>query len=145
MEPLQTVQNEQGTSKDETAWRTAIEDLDAQMKRYEETRRTGDKEAEQEESRKLVDAMNQIADSHPDPRVQEEWRKKAQAFDTGSDTEKQSLLGDIGKRIAVLFTVPFALVGAVVFATSAAIYGAGNMVGNVLQRTRSRRKSASQQ
>ncbi|EPQ56524.1 hypothetical protein GLOTRDRAFT_128466 [Gloeophyllum trabeum ATCC 11539] len=135
MDPSKAVHNDENPTQEELAWRHAVEDLDAQMKHYERAKETGNKAAEQEESRKLVEAMNRIAERHPDPRVQEEWRAKAQAFSAGNEAEKQSILRDVGKGVAVLLTVPFALVGGAVFATGAVIYGAGNVVkgvGNVL-------------
>ncbi|TFK51810.1 hypothetical protein OE88DRAFT_1658445 [Heliocybe sulcata] len=150
MESSQTAQNQQASSTEEIEWRRAVEDLDAQLKRYEATERTMDQQAKQEEAQKLVNAMNRIADNHPDPKVQEEWRQKALTFESGSEAERRGLLGDIGKGVGVLLSVPFALVGAAVFATGAAIYGAGNLVkgvgnimtGGALERKRSRKLSS---
>jgi len=132
--------NKPSRNGDEEEWQRALRRLQQLMKLYEEARKRDDTESATALAQMITEVMQRLADIHPDPRVQEEWRARAEAFSAAGDSNegdgvRDHILADIGVGLLILLATPFALAGAALFAAGGIIYGAGSVVmgvGNLL-------------
>jgi hypothetical protein len=112
----------------ETEWKESINDLQTQIVKYNQASEGNNSNESGKEAEKVVNAMKRAGDSHPDPKVQKVWYKRAEEFARGNREEKTTMLEDIGKGLVILIATPFALAGAAIFAAGAIVYGAGSLI-----------------
>ena len=55
------------------------------MTQYEEAQASGDETSQNRLARRMVEAMQGLSQIHPEPRVREYWRTRAEAFEGGRD------------------------------------------------------------
>jgi len=117
------------------AWQAALRDLQRLIEQYEAAKGRDDQEAINVLEPKIAAAMRRLSEGHPDPRVREYWKTRAENFAGGDKKEKEHILADVGKGLLILLATPFVLVGGVLFAAGGIIYGVGSVVkglGNLL-------------
>lgn len=110
----------------ELRWKEALKNFEYLMEIYKERARRGtvsDQDVEQ-----VVKAMKRVADSHTDPQVKEDWRRKAEKFREGTGEDRDGVLEEIGKGFAKLLITPFLLAGAALFAVGEIVGGVGSIL-----------------
>ena len=80
------------------------------------------------EESNIIESMQRIGDSHPDPNMRDYWKNKAEEFLQSDATGKEHILAGVGKGLAILLITPFALLAGVLFGAGTLIYGAGVLV-----------------
>jgi hypothetical protein len=110
----------------EENWERALRNLEQLMAQYEASQEVSD-----ELVQRVVQALRLLSEIHPDPRVRNHFRGRAEAFASGNAKDRKHILADVGKGVLILLATPFALVGAVLFAAGTIVYGAGMFVKGV--------------
>jgi hypothetical protein len=113
---------------DDERWQRELRNLQRLMAQYTGARSRGDEALSNTLAHRIVEAMQRLAQTHPDPRVREHWREKAIEFAAADETDREHILADIGKGLLILLATPFALAGGVLFAAGAIVYGVGTFV-----------------
>ncbi|KXN90866.1 hypothetical protein AN958_03520 [Leucoagaricus sp. SymC.cos] len=113
-------------AKQELEWKSSLRNLEHHMDTYK-SRSRGGGDLEQE-AEGVAKAMEEVAASHPDPKVKTHWRDKARAFRAASSEERDGILEEIGKGFLILLTTPFLLVGAVMQAAGGILAGVGSIL-----------------
>lgn len=109
-----------------TLWEDTLKNLDQQVGIYHAATAKGDQHDIDQATERITMAMRDAIESHPDPNVRKEWKKKR------GKLEKMKFLGDkdsmgenpfkqMSRGFLTILTTPIALVGA-------GLYGVGLMV-----------------
>jgi hypothetical protein len=112
----------------EKRWQAALKSLKADLNNYEAAQKSNDEGLKKKEGLNIVESMQRIGDSHPDPNMRDYWKKKAEEFLQSDETGKEHILAGVGKGLAILLITPFALLAGVLFGAGTLIYGAGVLV-----------------
>jgi len=110
----------------EIEWKGAIENIEKQIVEYRAVfnQPKADPERKAAAVEGVAAAMEEAAESHNDPKVKQYWTQNAQKFRGASDEfERESLLEDVVKGIALIIGTPFALVGAALMAAGMILEG----------------------
>lgn len=75
--------------------------------------------------------MRKAADTHDDPKVKKKMKDDAKAWENGDEKTREKMLHPFLQGLAILLVTPFALVGGVLFAAGAIIWGVGKMLVGV--------------
>jgi hypothetical protein len=110
-------------AKQELEWKSSLRNLEHHMGTYKSQAQAGG--ALEQEAEEVAKAMEQVADSHTDPKVKTHWRQKARIFRVAKADEREGILEEIGKGLLILLTTPFFLVGAVLQAAGGILNGVG--------------------
>src|ERR1700730_14278213 len=94
-------------------WQVALKRLKADLNNYEAAQKSNDEGLKKKEASNIIESMQRIGDSHPDPDMRDYWKKKAEAFLRSDETGKEHILAGVGKGLAILLITPFALAGGV--------------------------------
>lgn len=137
----------------EQAWQGALRNLDTQISRYNQARQSmvierndgvphaTDIEREtQEREAAVVEAINNVADAHPDPGVRTHWQRRAKEFKGATEKEKDMLIPDIMRAVMTLITTPLVLTGLVLITAGAILNGIGTALTGGRYRGKWRRK-----
>ncbi|KIJ94828.1 hypothetical protein K443DRAFT_683460 [Laccaria amethystina LaAM-08-1] len=112
----------------EIEWNKALQNLDIKMAAYRHSRTVGNGREVDRAAEDIASAMENIANKHPDSRVQAEYRAKAEKLRNSTGANRESIVEDIGKGLLILLTTPFALVGAILGTVGQILNGVGSIL-----------------
>lgn len=113
----------------EVEWNEALQNLDKRMRIYYSRAKAADNKEEMDNYvEDIALAMEDVASRHPDPKVQKEYRTKAQKLRNSTSDKREGILEDIGKGLLILLTTPFFLVGTALQAADQILRGVGSIL-----------------
>ncbi|KAK7052606.1 MFS general substrate transporter [Favolaschia claudopus] len=114
----------------ENELQTLLTLLRKKIHKYEKAKRSGDKDASAKLEREILVAMRNLSENHPDAAERAEWQQKAEAFAKAPEngSERDNMLLDIGKGLAMIIAAPFLLVGRVLYGVGLFTKGVGNLL-----------------
>lgn len=118
----------------EIEWKSSLKNLEHHMEAYKDHAKGSG--ASERDAEQVAKAMEQVADSHTDPKVKMHWREKARIFRAAGAEERDGILEEIGKGFLMLLTTPFLLVGAVLQAAGGILNGVGSILKGLGRLTR---------
>ncbi|KAG5719403.1 hypothetical protein E4T56_gene13456 [Termitomyces sp. T112] len=120
--------DEMAVSKEE-AWKIALDELNEQLVLYGSLGQGAEHISEEkEQAAKVVVAMHKVSDAHTDPKVKEEFLKKAEKFEKANPEERKKQMNALLKGLMILLASPFLLAGAAIFVAGSILYGVGSIV-----------------
>ncbi|KAG6876230.1 hypothetical protein C0992_000413 [Termitomyces sp. T32_za158] len=97
----------------EEAWKTALDELNKQLVLYDRVGRLPEQvlrqTSEEEQAAKVVAAMHKVSVTHTDPKVKEEFLRKAENFMKASPEERRKGSNELLKGLLKLIATSFAL------------------------------------
>ncbi|KAJ6531673.1 hypothetical protein DFH09DRAFT_1326430 [Mycena vulgaris] len=104
--------------------------LQKKLRQYNRAKKRGHEETVKRRMREIPG----LGEGHSDPEVHAEWIRKAEAFETASEEDKQNMLLDIGKGLGIIIVSPFLLAGGVLYGVGLFIIGLGDLTGGTIGR-----------
>jgi hypothetical protein len=113
-----------------------LNELQHQMSAYDEVQQRGDAAATEAEAQRVASAMRSVGDSQNDPKVKQEWYKKAEKFTRAANSARKGIFKEVRGIVGALLSIPFrvtgvalSIVGRVLNSVGGAFIGVGDIVG----------------